>query len=545
MLSVETINAGSCPACTLPIPFPYALVAKMLARPVLVRKSHENPQPEFIRVIEQQVSGKPRMNRLKEDRDGARRKGLGNTISGIALLALAGFQLAGGGKVLGQGADVSAKFPELSQVQADYPDEAERYAAFQVLDRALRIAAPKPVSRPAYDKLFNYEGADLGLDNLHLQQGMQSQAYRDWVARRDGVLTNAEFARSVLAKYQLTAYAHAPRPASVGSPGTTINGQPVARPTQSNPGSSNPGSSARPITPQAYMVSPAKMHQAFFVALPIGVLSFVVMFVVPWLMLDRSGSKVLRKVAHASGGGSPPLPEPLQVIHLRGVRYTVTTFCGLVLDKQTIMRTYSSSYTTPGQVHTVGNTSTYVPGQTVSHTTTVRNDVLRMRMPDGSEKTWTFTGESGANVFAGQMLSAAARPLDGEFSEFLLAYNHNTGELVPVEQGLDNANRPRGILNFLGQPVAMLIGTIGFYIVLGYFVTKPPYVFTIGPDWSGVIFLLFSAFCSLTVAYFMVNWIRYRVRSRRNACVMKQYGPRFRQFFDQCAPVFKARLGIR
>ena len=230
---------------------------------------------------------------------------------------------------------------------------------------------------------------------------------------------------------------------------------------------------------------------------------------------------------------------------MRGVRYAVTTFSGLVLDKQTTFRTYSSSYTTPGQVHTVGNTSTFIPGQRVSHSITIRNDVLRMRMPDRFEKTWTFTGESGANVFAGQMISAVARPLDGEFSEFLLAYNHNTGEVVPVEQGLDNANRPRGILNFLGQPVAMSIGTIGFFIVLGYFVTKPPYVFSIGPDWSGVIFLLIAAFCSLTAAYFMVNWIRYKVRSRRNAWVMKHYGPRFRQYFDQCAPVLQKRLVMR
>lgn len=473
---------------------------------------------------------------LNEERDGWRRRGLGNSISGTALLVLASFQLIGGFKVLGQGADVSARFPELNQVQADYPDEAERYVAFQVLDRALRIAAPRPVSKPAYNKLFAYESADNGLDNLHLLQGMQSQTYRDWVERRDAVLTNAEFARSVLAKYQLSAYVHAPQRAPVVSPDTSIHGQPG---TQS---SGRP--SARMFTPAPYMISPAKMHEAFYAALPIGALSFVVMFLVAWLMIDRSGSKLLRKVGQGATGDVPPLPEALRVIHLRGVRYAVTTFSGLVLDKQTTFRTYSSSYTTPGHVQTVGNTSTYVPGERVSHRITVRNDVLRMRMPDGAEKTWTFTGESGTNVFVGQMLSAVAR-VDTDFSEFLVAYNHNTGEVVPIEQGLDNANRPRGILTWLGQPVATLIGTLGFFIVLGYFVTKPPYVFSIGPDWSGVIFLLFSAFCSLTVAYFMVSWIRYKVRSRRNAWVMKQYAPRYRQYFDQCAPVLKKRLGIR
>lgn len=441
---------------------------------------------------------------------------------------LVGFQ------ALGQSADVSTDFPELNQVQADYPDEADRYTAFQVLDRALRNAAPRPVSKPVYNKLFNYEAADTSLDNLHLQQGMQSPAYRDWAARRDSVLTNVAFARSVLVKYQLTAYARAPQTTPAASPNPAVNLQPAA----------SPSSPVRTFTPEPYMISPAKMHQAFFYALPIGVLCFVIMYLVPRLMLDRSGGKRLRPVAQPAEPGLPPLPDPLHVIHLRGVRYAVATFSGVVLDKQTVMRTYSSSYTTPTQVHTSGNYSTVVPGQTVTHTTTIRNDILRMRTPDGSEKTWTFTGQSGANVFAGQMLSAVARLVDGEFYEFLVAYNHNTHEVVPVEQGLNNANRPRGILNFLGQPVATIIGAFGFYIVLGYFVTTPPYVITIGPDMSGLIFLLFSAFCSLTVAFFMVNWLRHRITNRRNARIMKQYAPQFRQYFDQCAPLLKKHLGL-
>jgi hypothetical protein len=129
-----------------------------------------------------------------------------------------------------------------------------------------------------------------------------------------------------------------------------------------------------------------------------------------------------------------------------------------------------------------------------------------------------------------------------DFSEFLVAYNHNTGEIVPAE-GLDNANRARGLLAFLAQPAATVVGTVGFLIVLGYFITTPPYVFEFGLDMGGFILLLFAAFCSLTVAFFLTHWLEYKVMRRRNALFLAEYGPRFRQFFEQGTSVLQKRLG--
>ena len=51
--------------------------------------------------------------------------------------------------------DPAAHFPEIAQVTADYPDEAQRSAAFSLLSDALTRAEPRPVSKDAYNKIFN------------------------------------------------------------------------------------------------------------------------------------------------------------------------------------------------------------------------------------------------------------------------------------------------------------------------------------------------------------------------------------------------------
>jgi hypothetical protein len=284
-------------------------------------------------------------------------------------------------------------------------------------------------------------------------------------------------------------------------------------------------------------------HRLFASAMPLAAVSWIAMYALPWLLLRRSGTKSLLAVSqNPPVAGLPSLPESLHVIHLPGVRYAVKTFSGLVLDKQTIFTTTSVTTTTPGPVNVVGNVATVTPGQTTTHRTTHRTDVLRVRTPELREASWTFTGQNGVNIFAGQMISAVARPMRDDFSEFLVAYNHNTGEIVPAE-GLDNANRARGLLAFLAQPAATVVGTVGFLIVLGYFITTPPYVFEFGLDMGGFILLLFAAFCSLTVAFFLTHWLEYKVMRRRNALFLAEYGPRFRQFFEQGTSVLQKRLG--
>jgi hypothetical protein len=422
-----------------------------------------------------------------------------------------------------QNKDVAALFPDPKQVKSDFPDDPERYAAFFALSTTLNATAPRPFSRAAYQKSFDYEGSYNGIETLHMQQGMRSQAYKDWAAQRDKFVNDTAFLRSVLEKYHV---AGLPR---------------VARPVPNAPLNTAPSSTYTASRPRLSIDE--LRHRLFVWTLPLAPISWFAMYPLAWLLLIRSGTTQLLTVSQNPPlPGQAPLPESLHVVRLPGVRYAVKTFSGFVLDKQTTFTTTTTTSTTPGHVNVVGNVATFTPGQTASHSTTHRADVLRVRTPELGEASWTLTGQSGVNVFPGQIISAVARPMKDNFSEFLVSYNHNTGEIVAAA-GLDNANRAAGLLAFLAQPVATVVGTLGFFIMWGYFMTTPPYVFQFGFDMGGFIVLLFSAFCSLTVAFFLTHWLRYKVMRRRNALFLAEYGPQFRQFFQQSTPLLQRRFG--
>jgi hypothetical protein len=116
----------------------------------------------------------------------------------VAFAAVLLAALAGPGERLSslsaQNQDVSAQFPEPAQVTADYPDDAERWGAFNVLHQALYIAAPRPMSKPAYTKSFAYEAAYNGIVNTFIaNRGAQNQAYKDFNARCDKLFSNSDF----------------------------------------------------------------------------------------------------------------------------------------------------------------------------------------------------------------------------------------------------------------------------------------------------------------------------------------------------------------
>jgi hypothetical protein len=426
-----------------------------------------------------------------------------------------------------QAQDVNARFPDPATVNADYPDDVQRYAAFSILNDALMADAPKPMSSANYQKSSAYMATYNAIDGQHMMAGIQSQAYKAWAAQRDKKIDDFTFRRSVLEKYQLTSL------------------QPIARPPP--PTYAAPPSGDVQIPGQIYRAPAAPGHQLFLYAMPLALVSWAGMVVAPWLLMCRSGTKsrfakppLLEKI-----DGLPQLPESLQVIELPGVRYFAKTFTGLLLNKETTVRSSSFTTTTPERIETIGNTIHRTPGETTTSYFSSRTDSLRMRTPDGRESTWTLTGNSGDRVFNGQILSGIAHPVKNDFFEFVLVYNHNTSEFVRVEEGLTNAHRAGWITGWLAQPVSVLVGTPGFAIVIGYFLTEPPPIIQIGWDMSGVILLLMAGFCSLTVAFFLVNALKARLVNRRSARLLAQYGPPFRQYLDQLTPVLKQRFGIR
>ena len=126
----------------------------------------------------------------------------------------------------------------------------------------------------------------------------------------------------------------------------------------------------------------------------------------------------------------------------------------------------------------------------------------------------------------------------------MLAYNHATGELIRVEQGLSNAHASRGFLGWLAQPVATLVGTIGFSIVIAYLLTSPPPIISFDFDMSGAILLLAGGFCSLTAAFFMTALLRSRVCDRRSQKLIEQSGARSVNTANKSDPPCKNGVGV-
>ena len=321
----------------------------------------------------------------------------------LALLAIFG----GASPLLAQ--DISDKFPDPARVSADYPDEAQRYAAFETLDTVLTSVAPKPVSRLAYNKLFAYEANYNNIESIHLRGGAQSQAYKDWALTRDKAIGDFALAHAVLAKYQLSGLRAGPRPPPAAQPMPGVSA-PAPIP---NPG---PAFDSNLFTaPRRRFVS---QHTAFFLLLPVALVSWVLMYALASFLLGRAGEKNLsgQPPQPELSGDWQPLPDALRTVRLPGVKYYLRTYTGLVLDKSTRVTTSAFTSSTPDQVSVIGNTVHVIPGQTTTTRTSVQTDTLRIRTPELREATWTFTGRSGDQVFPGQILTTLARPIKDGFS---------------------------------------------------------------------------------------------------------------------------------
>src|SRR5208282_2271092 len=96
------------------------------------------------------------------------------------------------------------------------------------------------------------------------------------------------------------------------------------------------------IPGQTYRPPADPVHRLMLEAMPLAILSWAAMVVLPWLLTCRSGvkSRFTAPPALEKIDGLPQLPESLRVIQLPGVRYYAKTFSGLLLGKETTV--YSS-----------------------------------------------------------------------------------------------------------------------------------------------------------------------------------------------------------
>jgi hypothetical protein len=178
-----------------------------------------------------------------------------------------------------QAQDVNARFPDPATVNADYPDDVQRYAAFSILNDALMADAPKPMSSANYQKSSAYMATYNAIDGQHMMAGIQSQAYKAWAAQRDKKIDDFTFRRSVLEKYQLTSL------------------QPIARPPP--PTYAAPPSGDVQIPGQIYRAPAAPGHQLFLYAMPLALVSWAGMVVAPWRQTSAFGEN--RRLAPIAG----------------------------------------------------------------------------------------------------------------------------------------------------------------------------------------------------------------------------------------------------
>jgi hypothetical protein len=408
--------------------------------------------------------------------------------------------------VRAQNQDASPRFPEPARVTADYPDGAQRAAAFYVLSEALAQAAPKPISKTDYAKLFSYQGANnAALTMETMTDGTQSPAYHDFQTRYNQLCNDPTFVQGLLDKYQLNGLP------TYATPPPTVDEE------------------------MKYDV-PTHLPQALPWILVAGILP---MALAAWLVLRGSGiGKKIYPVPPPERGGLPSLPKALQVVSLPGVRYATYVLSGRVLDIQTSSHSSSHTTTTGGQVIQTGSGQVVTtPIQSWTTVTNIRETVIWVRTPDNRETSWTLYN-TNFQCRVGQVISILVRPLKTGEGEILLAYNHAAGTLEKCS-ALTKSHEPRG--NELGQWAANLAGGYVAAKVLNLFL--PMYAGN-ELDMGFVVSWIAATLMLVTVSFFIITpLVKWYILKRRTARFNARYLPGFRQFFQQGSPMIQ--LAIR
>jgi len=425
-----------------------------------------------------------------------------------------------------QNQDVSSLFPEPARVAADYPDEVQRWGALNVLHLALNTAAPRPMSKATYAKFFAYDSAYNGIANGKIAN---RQAYADFNSRCEQLFAKPDFARSVLEKYGLTAYARRePTPTQPTPAQLPVNSSPppqriVLPPFQQD----------RNFTNDAWPY-PQSFPLLLFFLLPVAFCT--------WAALQVTGSgRAILPTRPPVSGGLPALPESLRVVSVPGARYAVYVLSGVVLQKEENVHTRSWSSTPPGQtIHMGGGQFHHTPGYTTSHSETTREEIIWVRTPQNTEESWTLYN-SGVRLRPGQIVSVLVRPLPKDTGDILLAYNHTTGtiEKSPAMQ------KAHGNQGFIRREIVQWTGNlacgVGSAIVTRRYI--PAYVN--GQLYAGfIVWWLFGAVVLVTLSFLIVTpFLTSLVRKRRDAAFDRKYLPGLRQFFEQGTPILQRTFG--
>jgi hypothetical protein len=387
---------------------------------------------------------------------------------------------------------VAAQFPSAQQVVADYRDSAEAYVALRVLWEALK---EKSLAPDALAKRRTYYDTYSNLHTNHVVIGGQAAA--DWGNRTADLTASNDFRLSVLKKYHVDDV------------------------------------SADPPKPYDGDVTDDMIKAAFLKALPFFLATLVGMYLLIHVFLGRTTSSPTMTEPLVTNDGLPPLPESLRTVMVPGLSYPVTVLSGLVVEEKSSTSTRLVTTTQPGEVYNIGNQFFYAPGSTTTTSVSPQTDLVWIKTPDRKETYWTFTGGT-FKTRAGHLISAIARATREGTLDFLLAYNHSTGQLDPL--GGSGAHGTR-----FGRwvwPLSALIGAIGFGIAFGIVLSIKPPQTTVDSPWVYPLSLYIEGLVASTaVGLILVLLTKGSILRQRNRIFEREYLPGFRKFFEQRSPV--------
>jgi len=393
--------------------------------------------------------------------------------------------------------DVAARFPKPDDVKAAYPGDAESFAALTVLYLTVQTTSAMQ-SMAARDRGSEYADSSARIQSKYLKAAANTKAAADFNERANLLFNDTKFRQSVLERYHLADL-------------------PPAKPA------------VQTVSPQSAEAAARDEIRRVVrdIGVPSALVTVLLMFIVAGLLERRTTkSPSLDMPRTARSGGLPPLPESLREIRVPGLRYSVDTLSGLVLDKETTVETHVQSTPVPAQ----GN----MPGYMSTSVSTTRKDIVWVRTPDNQENAWTFV-ETELKIRPGNLVSVVARrPLGGDLG-FLAGYNHTTGQWVQIG---DSRHTPRIRNAWLA---ATLVGAIGFKVAFTIFSIDPDSVW--GFRSPAIMLFFMSAVVAAIVALVIAVYLQHSISRRRNSAFTGRYAPAFREYFEQCTPVLQKVYG--
>jgi len=237
--------------------------------------------------------------------------------------------------------------------------------------------------------------------------------------------------------------------------------------------------------------------------------------------------------------GLPAMPEPVRVVTLPGLEYTVGVRSGLVLDKESRTDTHVTTTMRQGQVYEMAGQLHTTPGQVMTTSTTTLTEVVWLLTPLKEERSWTFTGGE-FRTRPGHLISTIVRLMPNDMMEFVAAYNHTTKQFKYFGSG--KAHMPKnGRWAWL---LSLLVGGVGFGIAFWIVLSISPPEHR-DPAWiyPASLFIIMGAVAGGVLALFVVLFGKKRIFNKRERTFTQEYLPRFQEFLAQRSGPLEKHFG--